>query len=384
MITVKDQLSRLLDFLGAAALATPAARADDLHRTALEYNRVERLPLILSYPLPADFPFQPLPDAAIYKDPAAMLYNELVSAWNLSIAAHTQLGDDLAATIRPNWGTVLVASVLGGHAEQADDNTPRIRRNDDRPITLEQIAEANPDVARAGWVQRVLDTYEAYRVLLSPYPELASALRVTLPDLQGPLDTVEQLLGAELFIDMMERPELCVRAFMRTAEIQLACAGLFALYVQDGPPGYIHQHGFLVKGRVLIRCDSAVMISSQLYRDLVTPADELVLAGLGGGGVHSCGKIDHAAPAILGLPSIRCFDFGQSFMNDIDSLYAIASQRRIPFLRVQPDRQELEAGTIMDRFPTGVSLHFPAESMEEARRIFDRYTTICSKRGKQG
>lgn len=389
MISVKDQLSRLLDHLGAAALAEPvvlktrAVRADTLHQAALEYGKVDRLPLIFSYPLPADFPFQPLPNAAIYQDPAAMLYNELVSAWDLSLAARVSggaPGDDLAATIRPNWGTVLVASVLGGFAQQSDDNTPWIRRNDARPITLEQIADADPEVASTGWVPRVLETYEAYGQLLSLYPELASALWLTLPDLQGPLDTVEQLLGADLFIDMMERPELCQKAFTRAAEIQLACARLFAPYVQDGPSGYIHQHGFLVRGGVLIRCDSAVMISSSLYRDLVAPADELVLAGLGGGGVHSCGKIDHAAPAILELPSIRSFDFGQSFMNDVDSLYSLARQRSIPFLRVQAGRQELESGTIMDRFPTGVSLRCSVETQEEALRLFDCYQEACAKK----
>lgn len=391
MTAVKDQLSRLLDHLGAinrtkpVALAARTARADARHQAALEYRSVDRLPLVFSYPLPADFPFQPLPNATIYRDPAAMLYNELVSAWEISIAARASggaPGDDLAATVRPNWGTVLVASVLGGFAEQTEDNTPWIRRNDEKPITLEQIADANPEVATAGWVPRVLDTYAAYRELLAPYPGLASGIRVTLPDLQGPLDTAEQLLGADLFIDMMERQDLCAKAFTRAAEIQLACARLFAPYIQDGQTGYIHQHGFLVKGGVLIRCDSAVMISSQLYGDLVAPADELVLAGLGGGGVHSCGKIEHAVPAILELPSIRCFDFGQSFMNDVDSLYALANQRRIPFLRVQPGRQELETGSIMDRFPTGVSLLYPAESREEAVRLFDCYQEGCLRKDR--
>jgi hypothetical protein len=35
---------------------------------------------------------------------------------------------------------------------------------------------------------------------------------------------------------------------------------------------------------------------------------------------------------MLALESIRCFDFGQSFMNEVDGLYALARQRRIPFM----------------------------------------------------
>ena len=373
MVNVRDKLTRLLDYLAGIQLGSRGMKADKLHRAALDYEKVGRIPIVFSYPFPQASRFQPLPNGAIYEDPAAMLYNELVSAWGTSIALGESVGDDLPPTIRPNWGTVLVASVLGGHAEQAEDNTPWIRRNDADPITLEEIAEAAPDLPLAGWIPRVLETYGAYWDLLSPYPGLQSALQLTLPDLQGPLDTVEQLLGADLFVDMLERPELAARAFQRTAELQVACARLFEPFVRDGPDGYAHQHGFMIKGRILIRCDSAVMISPQLYHDLVAPTDELVLSALGGGGIHSCGRIGHAVPAMLGLESIRCFDFGQSFMNEVDDLYALARQRRIPFIRVQPTREELETGTILERFPSGVSLLYEAESLEDAKKIFARY-----------
>ncbi len=373
METERDKLTRLLDYLAGSQLARRGTNADQLHRAALDFERVKRLPIVFSYPFPEASRFQPLPNGAIYSDPAAMLYNELVSAWGTSIVLGESVGDDLPPSIRPNWGTVLVASVLGGHAEQTEDNTPWIRRNDDEPISLEKIAEADPNLASAGWIPRVLETYGTYRDLLGLYPGLKSALHITLPDLQGPLDTVEQLLGADLFVDMLERPELAARAFQRTAELQVACARLFEPYVQDGPGGYAHQHGFMIKGKVLIRCDSAVMISPQLYEDLVAPADDLVLSALGGGGIHSCGRIGHAVPAMLALESIRCFDFGQSFMNEVDGLYALARQRRIPFIRVQPTRGELETGTILERFPTGVSLLYEAESMEDAKVIFAGY-----------
>ncbi|MEI6873877.1 MAG: hypothetical protein WCL50_01970 [Spirochaetota bacterium] len=386
METARDRLARLLDQLSAWDIGRRCAESDGLHRAALDYAKVERLPVIFSWPQSEEQAFPPLPNDAIYGDPAAMLYNELVSAWDLSVvargAAGAGIGDDLPATIRPNWGTVLVASLLGGRAEQSGQNTPWIRRDDDAPIALEAIAEADPEVAGSGWIPRVIATYEAYRQLLAPYPGLWSALRVTLPDLQGPLDIVEQLTGADLFIDMIERPELAARAFDRAAELQIACARLFAPFTKDGPEGFSHQHGFMVKGKVLIRCDSAVMISPELYRDLVAPADEAVLAALGGGGLHSCGRIGHALPQMLALPSIRCFDFGQSFMNEVDLLYQQARGRRIPFLRVQPTRDELRSASILERFPTGVSLHCPVGSMEEARDTFDLYLSSSARTGR--
>lgn len=380
MDNVRDKLTRLLDFLARTRLGLRGEKADKLHRAALDYEKVDRLPVVFSYPFPEESRFQPHPNGAIYKNPAAMLYNELLSAWGTSIALGESVGDDLPPTIRPNWGTVLVASVLGGQAEQGEDNTPWIRRNDDRPISLEEIADADPYLPSAGWIPRVLETYGAYRELLEPYPELTSALRITLPDLQGPLDTAEQLLGADLFIDMLERPELAARAFLRTAELQVACARLLLPFVHDGPDGYAHQHGFMIKGGILIRCDSAVMISPELYLELVAPADEHVLSAFCGGGIHSCGRIGHAVPAMLGLESIRCFDFGQSYMNEVDALYDLARQRNVPLLRVQPTVEELETGTILERFPTGVTLRYEARSLEDAIAIYGKYVSDSALR----
>lgn len=378
MEAMSDSLRRLLDMLAARDIGTQAAGADRLHRAALEYREVERLPIVFSFEHPEETPFQPLPNGSIYRDPAAMLYNELVSAWNTHIVLTAELGDDLAPTVRPNWGTVLVASILGGKAEQSGEATPWIRRDAGRPVLLEEIADADPDISTSGWIPRVLETYAAYHEILAPYTELKDALRITLPDLQGPLDTVEQLLGADLFVDMIERPELACRAFLRAAELQVACARIFEPYVRDGPEGFTHQHGFLVKGGILIRCDSAVMISPGHYRDMVAPADALVLSAFGGGGIHSCGRIGHAVPEMLGMDPLRCFDFGQSFMNDVDYLYGAARERRIPFLRVQPGREELADGSILERFPTGVSLHYPAVSFDEARKIFAAYVRNCA------
>lgn len=387
----KDRLSRLLEALsrrGSAPngdLGADAARSDGLHRAALAWEPVPRLPIAFSWPDPGTAEFPLLPNGSIYRDPESMLYNELVGAFGLGIAARRlggdagTPGDDLAPCVRPNWGTVLVASILGGEAEQTGDHTPWIRRNEERPISLEAIAEADPDPASSGWMPRVLETYEAYRELLALWPELAAAIRITLPDLQGPLDTVEMLRGADLFIDLLDRPELAAAALRRAAEIQVACARLLESLTRESPAGHSHQHGFLVRGNILIRCDSGVMISPELYREVVAPADESLLSELGGGGMHSCGRIGHAVPAMLELPSILCLDFGQSFMNDIDALYPLARARRIPFLRVQPTPAELADGSILRRFPTGVSLHCPVASAREARELFDAYTKSAAR-----
>ncbi|MCF7944737.1 MAG: hypothetical protein K9L75_04295 [Spirochaetia bacterium] len=351
---------------------------EERHRAALQYESVDRLPIIFSYPLEGEDVFQPFPNSSIYSSHAAMMHNELVSAWGQSIVCRDRLADDLPLTIRPNWGTVTVASLFGFPPEQRDEQTPWIKRTDEQ-FSLEDALNTAADIENNVWVNKVIESYEFYHEQLRRYPELAELLTITLPDLQGPLDSLEQVMGQELFIDMLTRPELVQEALMKTAELQLKCMKRFQPYVTEGMEGFSHQHGVLLKGNILIRNDSVVMISSEIYRELVKPADDYVLQEVNGGGIHSCGKFDHTAEAMLDSENLQSLDFGQPYMNDIDAIYKKAEAKKVPLLRIQPKKEDLLSGRIMEKYPTGVSLLYHAESLREARKLFEAYAEASEK-----
>jgi hypothetical protein len=106
-----------------------------------------------------------------------------------------------------------------------------------------------------------------------------------------------------------------------------------------------------------------------MYSEQVAPHDEYVLKEMGGGGVHSCGKIDFNIPPVFDLPSLRCFDFGQSNMNDLDKVYDLAKEKKIPLIRIRVNRDDLLSGKPTLKFPTGVSLIYEARSFDEAVKI---------------
>jgi hypothetical protein len=143
--------------------------------------------------------------------------------------------------------------------------------------------------------------------------------------------------------------------------------------ISDGSDGFSNQHAVGVKGNILIRNDSAIMISPEMYANQIAHFDEFVLKEFGGGGVHSCGKIDFNIPAIFEVNSLSCFDFGQSYLNDLDSAYALAKEKKIPLLRIRPDREELLSGEVLRKFPTGVSLVYDAVSYEDAVEVCNKY-----------
>lgn len=373
---MNPEIERLLDHLVETLDPGRQAEIEDLHRRALTWEPVERLPLVLSYPLPEDAVFKPYPHSQIFDDPEKMLYNELVHAWDTRIAYHDQLGDDLSCTIRCNFGCVVIASLFGGHIEQVGDNPPWIRPFETLK-ELERALDRSPLDFSQGWCPRVIDMYQFYQRILADYPELQKLIKLVLPDLQGPIDTAELLRGSAFYMDLYDHPDLVKQALKAISTAQVGFARYLAPYLSDGPQGFSHQHGFMIRGNILIRDDSSIMISPEMYREQVAPHDEFVLHKLGGGGIHCCGRVDHVVEEFLALPSTSCLDLGDPQMNDLDTIYAVARERRIPLIRIQVDEEELLSGQVMERFPTGVSLLHRARSFEDAQRIMSEYRAAC-------
>jgi hypothetical protein len=134
----------------------------------------------------------------------------------------------------------------------------------------------------------------------------------------------------------------------------------------------------MIRGGVLIRDDTAILISPELYRRLIAPHDAFVLRELGGGGVHCCGVVARHAPAFLDVPGLNCFDFGQAELNDVNAIYRLAQPRKIALIRVWASESELLSGRILERFPTGVSLRHRAASAAAARRVMEGYLRACA------
>lgn len=351
------------------------------HKRALNWEQTDRLPLIIAYPYPQSAPFIPFAHREIFTHPEKMLYNELLHAFDTSIFLHPTVQDDLPYTIRANFGTVLIASLLGGRVEQRDDSPPWVRHFETE-VDFLSIFDHENDLRTDGMAGRVPDTYRVYRDILAGYPNLFKCLNIVLPDLQGPLDTLELLRGSEIYMDFLINPELVDKALSLIADIQVRFANELDPLISSNHPGYSFQHNVLIKGNILIRNDSAIMIDPLMYRNQVAPYDELVLRSMGGGGIHSCGKIDFNIPKILDLPSITCFDFGQSYLNDMARVYSMAAGKRIPLTRIRPTRELLLSTKLREYYPTGVSLVYDASSYEEACYVSKEYRKMYGSNWK--
>jgi hypothetical protein len=370
---IDERLRKLLDYLSDALEPARQGEIQDLYVRALNGEPVQRLPLIISHPVPADARFQPYPHHEIFEHPAKMLYNELVNAFGYGLSSRSALQDDLPGAVRANFGTVIIASLFGSHVEQVAENPPWVRRLPGQEIGLEAILDRDPCDFSQGWCPRVVESCQFYQHVLSEYPALRDLIRITLPDLQGPFDNLELIVGSDLFLDLYACPEDVQAALHAVAKAQVAFARHLQPYLSDGPEGYTHQHAVMIKGQILIRADSCILMSPQMYGEVVAPHDEYVLSEMGGGGMHTCGRADQHVEALLALPSLRCLDLGQSELNDMDSIYAAARGRGVPIVRVLASEEELVSGAVMERYPTGVTLRHEAASLAAAQRIMEQY-----------
>jgi hypothetical protein len=368
-------LKLILKKLDSELSAESQAEIFNCHLRALNWEETVRLPLLITFPYPAESVFHPFPHHEALMDPEKMLFNELVHAFDTSILLHDQIKDDLSYTVRANYGTVIIASLFGGKVEQRADNPPWVRHYETKD-SLRTIFDKDPLDFTAGYVSKVLETYKFYNQVFSEYPNLKKCVKMVLPDLQGPLDSLELLWGSEIYSEFITDPELVDKGLEMMAKAQAGLAKHLLHFTTDEHQGFTHQHATTIKGNILIRNDSAIMISPEMYTQQVAPHDESVLKEMNGGGIHSCGNIDFNIPEIFRLNSIKCFDFGQSWLNDLDSVYSLARELKIPLIRIRVEKDELLSGRISKRFPTGVSLFYNAASFEEALSVSKQYNDL--------
>ena len=109
------------------------------------------------------------------------------------------LKDDSPLAIRNNHGTIQIASVFGANWKMHEDDYPWIEHCNSLEC-LRSIVDSTKEVNfRSGILSRSLETLKFYNRKLNEYPICAKAIQISMPDLQGPLDTAEQLWGSELY-----------------------------------------------------------------------------------------------------------------------------------------------------------------------------------------
>lgn len=376
MAANERELDRLLDRIEAEVDEDHLKQVDARYRQSLAWQNVDRPPLVVQsgfarpWMLPEPWNgFMVYPHRQAFDDPVAMMQNQLLDR----IVPALILRDDSPLAIRADHGTIQIASALGGAWHQHEDNPPWIEPLGDNQV--HQLIECGAfDVGR-GVVPRSTRTLQFYREKLASRPRTGRVIQIALPDLQGPIDTAEQLWGGEVMLAILEQPELVARLMDTIARAMLAAIEHYRPLTRErlAGSGLTTQHGYQIPGQLLIRDDSAILISPHTYAEAVLPHDRRVLEAVGGGSIHFCGNGTHLVESMLKINSLRGIDLGESFLVDLPAIYAACGVRQVAVTHVMPGRENLVSGEAVRRYPTGVVFAYETRDIEDAREVLAGY-----------
>ncbi len=327
------------------------------HRDVIYYRPVDRPPVSVGCDPSVQFPYFPYAEG--FHDQAKMMVNELVrpfchdKANGASVVSSLETGDDFPLQIRANYGVVIIASLFGAEVVVRDGSMPWVR-----PIGRDAVVAALdrgiPDL-HGGLGGRVMQTMDFYQEKLADYPRASQAIHITQPDLQGTLDNLHLLWGKDLFIGLYDEPELVHEALDLVAQTCSAYLDEVRPHTtEDVGEDCIAVHWGVLRGNLILKNDTPIMVSPQAYAEFVRPHDEQIFAACGPGAIHFCGSADHSRHEMLATQGLTTLDLGQPEMNDLVRWYQQARERNISFMDMLYPQEDILSGQYRQQFPTGM------------------------------
>ena len=276
------------------------------------------------------------------KDFDAMLIGQMKGCSN-ALAS----GSGSLMAVRANYGVGILPSLFGADIAIMDEALNLLPTS--RPLRgMEQIREvldAGIPNLRSGLGGKVLDMTKRFAALGEKYPKIGKYVHVYHPDLQGPMDVCELLWGSDLFLDLIDHPDTV------HALLNLIC-NTYVAFMQEWDEmlkrsnGYAPHWGFLHKGHIVLRDDSAMNLSPAMFDEFIKPYDQRLLDECGGGVIHFCGRGDHWIESASGLEGLYGVNLSQPHLNDMNRIFSNTVDKGIAIMRLHRDTAEkaLEEG----------------------------------------
>ncbi|MBE6559735.1 MAG: hypothetical protein E7662_01315 [Ruminococcaceae bacterium] len=227
-----------------------------------------------------------------------------------------------APCVRSNYGTGVMTSLFGTELfiMPYEMNTLPTTRSLNDSDAVRRILEAGAPDLQGGFGKKVFDMGEIYADVFSKYPKIQKYVYVYHPDTQGPLDVAELLWGGEMFYEMFDDPDF-VHSVLRliTDTYKRFLDHWYTIIPRR--EGLNCHWGWLHPGTVMIRNDSAMNLSPDMYDEFAFPYDNELLNYYGGGCVHFCGKGDHYIGVLAKAPLLYGINMSQPQYNDLDRIF---------------------------------------------------------------
>lgn len=274
-------------------------------------KRSRKAPSALTWPA--------IPINTALDDYEAMLLRELKAVSN-TLAS----GNGALLNIRANYGTGILPSVFGCemfYMEDKLDTLPTAIKLPGGTEAMQRLVETGVPPMQDGWWKRVFECGRYFTEQLAPYPKLREYVRIYHPDLQGPLDVCELVWGSDMLLAFYDEPELLKAVLKLITETYIRFQHLWAAEHPLSGEHVTAHWGLGIAGNLMLRSDSAMNISGDMYEEFVMPFDQRLLDEFGGGVVHFCGKGDQYVEHLSHLRGITGIQMSQPEYNNMETIF---------------------------------------------------------------
>jgi len=231
-------------------------------------------------------------------------------------------GDGRIMCVRCNYGTGIMPSLFGAELFIMDEETNTLPTT--RPLggadDVEHLIDRGVPDPQNGLGARTFEMGRRFVEWMAPYPKISSYVFLYHPDLQGPMDVCELLWGSGLFLDIIDKPDLVKKLLDLVTETYIRFMNEWQKIVPFEGDRSVHW-AMMHAGHIMLRDDSAMNLSPEMFDEFIKPWDQRLLDEFGGGGIHFCGRGDHYIASASETTGLSAINMSQPECNDMETIY---------------------------------------------------------------
>lgn len=293
-------------------------------------------------------------------DVTDMIYQQL---WSVNQTLESGGGE--MHNIRSNYGTGIIPSMFDAEIHimpLSTDTLPGSKPFPDGSKGIRRMLDRgkNWDYSK-GFAGKTFKMAEKFLELAKTYPKVSRFVHYYNPDLQGPLALCEALWGSSFYEDFYDEDamesHLLEDALDFFTELYLDFTDRFHRLAPTFDAEHSVEWGCLHRGGTIIRNDSAMNISGELYREYVMPRDQRIISAVGGG-IHFCGRGDHYIQYVTAIEGLSCVNLSEPQRNNMEKIYSYTVDRDIiifGLLKSEVDRAIASGRELRGRVHAGAS-----------------------------
>lgn len=323
-----DELTRLLDFMEENINLDFVREIENLHYDAINFKRIDRLPLTVCI---APEGFDQVPSEIAFENPEMMLFNEILFSELNSSYNSVRIKDDSPLMIRSNHGIGIVASMFGCKSSVCTNQTSK-----GKPLTLDEakkvFSKGVPSV-KNGLGKKVIDTYTYYHERLKSYPKCYRAIHITQPDILGPYDILNLIIGDEALSLPHKNADLTKYMIDVITHTCINFRKEVDLLLTDKINDAVFANSFCCGGRILIKASLAAKnLSPEMYELYEAEPNSCILSafsGQGGGSIHYPGMPKPWYKNAILDKDLKCVYYANSDMYNLQEEYTYYKEHNV-------------------------------------------------------